>query len=211
MFDNPRQDFHDLRDRLVTEGRKFDETTIHSLPYDQLHLCCIADAGSAACLPKLVHEEKQRRRLRFLSMDAAELKSCETFLRIEGMYDDVIGMISSRNAPKWEELSDRQKVWAKLNCLFSHPDSPQARLQDVLNLLYRCSIEHSLPADVCRHYMGKLRNLTLAYPGRITDEGFRQKIEKVRDNLREFMLEIERSICTREKISDFQCTSDCFR
>ncbi len=211
-----RRDFYDLRDDLIDQDKKFDETSLRLLSYHQLHLAAMGNAGDSACTQRLVQEEKARRRERFLAMDEAELKASERYLRTEEMWDDVILCISSKLAPRWGELTDRQRTWAKLNCLYNHIDNPQARMGEALLLLRLCSFsdtEHqaSLPTDVCHHYMSKLRGLMTVYPGQLSDDFFRTQIEDIRDNIRDFLPDDERAICDREQIADFQCTSDCFR
>src|SRR5271155_955187 len=89
-YGSSRRDFYDLRSDLIEQDKKFDEVTLRLLPYHQLHLAAMGNAGDAACIPKVIHEEKARRRERFLAMDEAELKSCERYLRAEEMYDDVV-------------------------------------------------------------------------------------------------------------------------
>ncbi len=209
-YGQSRRDFYDLRSDLIERDKKFDEISLHLLPYHQLHLCAIGNAGVAACSPELIQQEKARRRERFLAMDEKELKACERYLRAEEMYDDVLFVLGLKLAPCWDKLSDRQKAWAKLNCLYNHIDDPQHRMGEVLLLLRKCSTT-SLPTDVCQHYTGKLRGLMAVYPTGVTDEFFRTQIEDIRDNIRDFLPDEERGIVDKEQIADFQCTSDCFR
>ena len=210
-YGSTRRDFYDLRSDLIEQGKKFDETSLRLLPYHQLHLAAMGNAGDAACQVTVVQQEKSRRRERFLAMDAEEFKACERYLRAEEMYDDVILVIGSKLAPRWEELSDSQKLWANLNCLYNHLDDPQQRMGEALLLLRKCSTTSYLPTDVCQHYMGRLRGLMATYPGKVQDDFFRAQIEDIRDNIRDFLSDIERGVCDKEQIADFQCTSDCFR
>jgi len=210
-YGNARRDFYDLRSDLIEQDKQFDDTSLPLLPYHQLHLAAMGNAGDAACLPRLIHKEKARRRERFIAMDETELKACERYLRAEEMYDDVVLVIGSKLAPRWGELSDPQKLWAKLNCLYNHLDDPQQRMGEALLLLRKCSTTSYLPTDVCQHYMQKMRGLMATYPGKITDPFFRAQIEDIRDNVRNFLPEAERSICDKEQIADYQCTQDCFR
>jgi len=205
-----RRDFYDLRSELIEDSKKFDEVSLRRLPYHQLHLTCIGNAGDAACSPELVQQEKARRRERFIAMEEEEFKACERYLRTEEIYDDVVFAISSKLAVRWGDLNDRQKAWAKLNCLHNHIDNPHPRMGEVILLLRKCSTT-SLPTDVCLHYMSKLRGLMSVYPGKLGDEFFRSQIEDIRDNVRDFLPDEERIICDKEQVADFQCTSDCFR
>jgi len=209
-YGSARRDFYDLSRDLIEQNKKFDETSLHLLPYHQLHLCAMGNAGDAACSPELIQQEKVRRRERFLAMDDEEFKACERYLRVEEMYDDVIHAVNSKLALRWGELSNRQKAWAKLYCLCNHIDEPQTRLGEALLLLRKCSTT-DLPTDVVQHYIGKLRGLITLYPGKVTDEFFRSQIEDIRDSIRDFLPNEERSLCDNAQIADYSCTSDCFR
>jgi hypothetical protein len=191
-----RRDFYDLRSDLIEQDKKFDETSLHLLPYHQLHLAAMGNAGDAVCPIVLVQQEKASRRERFLAMDEAEFKACERYLRADEM---------------WGELSDPQKLWAKLNCLYNHLDDPQQRMGEALLFLRKCATASYLPTDVCQHYMQKVRGLMATYPGKVADTFFRAQIEDIRDNIRNFLPDNERGICDKGQIADFQCTSDCFR
>jgi hypothetical protein len=205
-----RRDFYDLRSELIEQQKKFDETTLCFVPYDQLQLCCIGNAGLAACSPRLVQIEKRFRRQRFLAMEPTDLKKCERLLRREHMYEDVMNAVASLGAARWEHLSERQQTWAKLNCITNHIEHPKMRLGEAILLLRKCA-SSSLPSDVCSHYITKLKGLMTIYPGRVTDDFFREAVADVRDNILRFMPEEERAVCVKEQIIDFQCTSDCFR
>jgi hypothetical protein len=202
-----RRAFDELRDSLIAEGKKFDEASLRLVFYEQLHLCCIGNAGAAACNSKLVKAEKESRRERFLSMEPDEFKACEIFLRRQGMYDDVVYATSAQAAPAWDDLSERQKVWAKLNCVYNHVDDPRQRVEDAISLLRSCS-SSCLPPDVCWHYIARLRGLN---PKSLTADQYRASIAEIADNIRAFLPEAELSVCRKEEIRDFQCTSDCFK
>jgi len=212
-LDTPQRDFAEVRHELIGQGRKFDETTLQVIPYYQLYLCCIGSAGSAACSPQLVQREKTARRERFLNMEPDEFKEAETYLKIEQMYDDVMHTIANRFAPKWDDLNTCQKLWAKLTCLYNHVDNPSQRIQEVLTLFLQCAKNPhgKLPMDVCNIYAGKLKGLASAYPGKVSDEGFREKIGEMAETVLEFMLPEERKLLEKEQLQGFSCTSDCFR
>ncbi len=210
-YGSARRDFYDLRSDLIEQDKTFDGVSLRLLPYHQLHLAAMGNAGAAACPTILIQQEKARRRERFLAKDEAELKACERYLRAEEMYDDVILVIGSKLAPRWGELSDPQKLWAKLNCLYNHLDDPQQRLGEALLLLRKCSTTSNLPTDVCQHYLSRLKGLMATYPGQVSNDFFRTQIEDTRDNIRDFLSDDERGVCDKQQIADFQCSSDCFR
>jgi hypothetical protein len=203
-----QQDYYQLRDDLLKAGRRFDASCIATIPYHQLQLCCIGNAGAAMCSPAVVQEEKLLRRQRFLSMEPEEFAKCEPLLRATEMHDDVTAAINMLAAPHWADLTNRQQAWAKLHCAWSHLDNPYPRLYESYKLLARCSTT-SLPQDVCEHYMGKLKGL-MQEASRLTDDKIRNQIEEVRDNIKDFLPDAELSICYKEQIKDFSCTSDCF-
>jgi hypothetical protein len=209
-FPGVYRDFYTLRRELGDRGEKFTDAYLQSVPYSQLHLCCIGNAGGLACTLKSVQQEKLRRRERFLSMEMDEFRAVENYLKIEQMYDDVKSAIEARLTPTWDSLNDRQKACAKLICLYNHVDNPQKRMGEMVVLLRRCST-NQLPADVAGAYMVKLKGLLSVFPGKLSDETFRSKIADITDNLLNFLPDQERSIIDREEIQDYRCTSDCFR
>lgn len=208
-----QRSFSELRQELTVIGKKFDAATLKLVPYAQLPLCCIGNAGDAACLPNLVQQEKRNRRERFLNMEPEELKQAEAYLKIERMYDDVVYALAIRTAPKWEGLSTCQKLWAKLTCLYNHVDNLSDRMAEVTDLFAKCAAdrESGLPADVCTVYASKLRGMASVHPGRMSDEAFRTKLGEIAETLLEFMTPEERQMLEKEQIQDFSCTSDCFR
>jgi hypothetical protein len=212
-LDTPLRDFAELRRELIEQGLTFDEISIRAIPYSQLHLCCIGNAGAAACTPELVQSEKATRRERFLNMETDDFKEAETFLKIEQMYDDVLFAISNRMTLPYSTLTDCQKLWVRLTCLYNHVDNPIQRMQDVIALFQQCAANPhgKLPTDVCSVYAGKFKGLATVYPGRISDKIFREKVGEMAETVLQFMSDGERQFVEKEQLQDFSCTSDCFR
>jgi hypothetical protein len=208
----PRQNFYLLRDDLIAHGKRFDETSLPSIPYQELVLCCVGEAGEAACSSRLIREEKERRRERFLSMEPEEIQGCLNFLRVEQMEADILVALAVRAAPKWDDLSTRQKLWFKLCCIYNHIDAPQQRLEDAILLLRKCGVEvySGLPRDFCEHHIGRLQ-LYCANLSGMKDNQFRAKIWDIAENILEFLHDEELSICKKEALQRYSCTSDCFR
>lgn len=208
----PRKDFQSLREELISQNRKFDEASLSSIPYEQLFLCCTGSAGDAACTIKQVRDEKIRRRERFLNMDEVEFAECTRFLCIEQMDEDVKFAIARRAAPHWEDLSSRQRLWFKLNCIYNHLDVPQQRLGEAVLLFKKCSeeVDSGLPKDVCEHYSNRLKKFHAEYPSVMSDAYFREKVWDIAETILEFLPDAERSICKKEELQGFRCTSDCF-
>lgn len=212
-MDTPQRDFAELRLELIERGERFDETNLCAVPYSQLHLCCIGNAGEASCHPRLVQQEKASRRDRFLSMEYDEFKDAETYLKIEQMYDDVMYAITNCVTPKYDSLSECQKLWVRLTCLYNHTDNPGQRIQWVLSLFLKCAASDTvgLPVDICKTYAGKLKGISSVYPGRISDDTFREKIGEMAETVLQFMPVDERQLIEKEQLRDFSCTSDCFK
>lgn len=209
----PRRDFNPLRDELIAAGKKFDESNLPTIPYEDLILCCTGSAGEAACLPKLVRAEKVRRRERFLGMEETVFEESLKFLRVERMEEDVQFALAQRAAPKWDDLATRQRLWFKLSCIYSHLDAPQQRLGEAILLLRVCGneVDSGLPKEICEHYSNKLKALHASYPATVKAFQFREKVWDIAETILEFLPDNERSICEKEMLQDFSCTSDCFR
>lgn len=206
-----QREFYDYRDVLIREGRRFDSVSLGFLSYTQLFLASSGNAREAMCDPILVRDERRLRRARFVSLEPEALSECELFLRVQGMHEDVMAERKAHAAPRWRHLTARQKVWAKLHCLFVHVDHPHVRLYETIGLLEVASQSSDLPPEIAAQYGSKLKGLAGLYPNRLADTTFRDYVEEIRDEVREFLTEPERSICLKEEIRDYQCTSDCFR
>jgi hypothetical protein len=214
---SPQVYFAEVRDLLIRGKTKFDEVHLHLIPYSQLNLCCIGNAGTAACLPELVKKEKGARRERFLNLESSDFKEVTTYLKIEQMYADVMYAIANRAAPHWSTLNGRQALWARLTCLYNHVDNPLPRIQLTVDDFLHCAKDDTcgLPGDVCGVYATKLKGMASVYPGtpkrNISDNTFRDKIREMADTLRDFMTEEERHLIEKEQLQGYSCTSDCFR
>ena len=139
-------------------------------------------------------------------------RKAEHFLKIERMYDDVMFILTSRSAFQWDSLSDCQKLWVRLTCLYNHVDNPLQRIQETVALFAQCSNNASsgLPTDVCTVYASKLRGLSSVYPGRVSDDVFRAKVAEMAETVSEFMSVEHRQLLEKEQLQGFSCTSDCF-
>lgn len=207
----PLQDFRILRDQLIQRGQRFTLFTLSKIPYSQLTLCCTGEAGGAACSQGLVVMERRSRRRRFLEMETDELESAQKYLVVNQMDADVRYDFTYRAAPRWDDLKPRQQVWVTLNCIYNHIDHPATRLKEAILLLRTCAIEHSLPPEVAKSYMPRLRGLLTVFPGNISPELFRAKITEIAENLFDFLPPEEAVVLQREEIRNYTCTSDCYR
>jgi len=209
----PICDFHETRDRLIAEKKHFDPISLMSVPYGQLYLCCISNAGKAMCNKNFVTNERRNRRARFLSMDEVAIAECTGMLHTERMYDDVkYRRESSFTAPsKWDDCSDRQQAWFKLNCVVNHTDQPMGRLADTIDLLKQAAFAHDLPNDVVFSMIARIRAAASALHNGITDPQFRERLIVICNSIYYFLPENERLFVSKEELADYTCTSNCYR
>jgi hypothetical protein len=200
-----------LRDELILRGERFKASNLGQIPYEQLVMCAIGTSAEAACSLRLVREELANRRSRFVSMDDEALAECQNYLKMEGMYAEVMYRRHLLSAPKWSELTPRVKVWCKLICLHNHTENIHDRIADVTLLLRKTSQTEDIPVDVAMSFMKKLKALGILYPIRLTDQFLRVKIWTIAEELQILMTEDEKRVCRAEMIQDFSCFSDCFR
>ena len=207
----PQQDFYQLRNRLVSESKKFDSSTLPLIPYNQLYLTIIGTAGIAMCSLDLVQEEKRQRRQRFLLMDENTLISMKNYLLIEQMWEDVCFERIYSEFPRWDDLTERQKIWLKLTCIANHIDSPQLRITEVIDLLKVCEKTGSLPIEVASNFASKFRDILRLYPLRISGNTFRNRIIGIASNFSQFLPQEETKQIEDEQVQGYSCTSDCHR
>lgn len=91
MVNKRYREFYELRDELITKGKRFDEETLKLLSFKNLTLAGIGNAGGAACDYKLTEEEEKRRLLPLIGLS----------------FEDV-----EKDKGKWEILDDNTMYWA---------------------------------------------------------------------------------------------------
>jgi hypothetical protein len=207
----PQQDFYRVKHQLALEGCKFDSATLPSLSYNQLPLACIGTAGPTMCALDLVQSEKRQRRERFLTMDEETLQGMKNYLLIERMWEDVLFERTYSILPHWDNLTDRQKIWLRLNCVNNHVDSPNARMTEVVGLLAKCLKNGELPLEISTTFTSKLRSLLQLYPKHIDDSTFRDRITVLTSHFFQFLPVDEAKQIENEEIQNYSCTSDCYR
>jgi hypothetical protein len=60
-------------------------------------------------------------------------------------------------------------------------------------------------------FMTKIKRLQDAYPAKLSEETFRDRVDEIMDSLFDFLPDAERPILEREEFQGYSCTSDCFR
>jgi hypothetical protein len=198
------QNFYEVRDSLLEQGKKFDEKSLALVQYDQLVNCALGIADSTVCSLQKVREEKRRRRARFLSLDAKSLENCLDYLHIHQMEEDIRYHLAMRDAPRWEDLSYRVRSWAKLTCLINHVDFPLPRLTEVQELIGLTT----LPETVSNNYIQRIKIMASSPENLVA---FRFQLNKLADDLTLSFAESDSKMIEKHLISDFSCTSDCFR
>lgn len=208
---SPLSDFYTIKSQLGASGEKFTPATLARVPYEQLFLCCTGEAGSTRCARDIVVLARRARRRRFLHQETDEMDASQRYLLVNQMEEDVKCDYSLMNAPRWEDLNSRQKVWAKLNCVYNHIDAPYVRLGEAILLLRDCTLSRELPPEVAKSYMPRLRGLQTVYPGKITDSLFRTKVGEIAESIFEFLPDEEAQQIAFEAIQGYSCSSDCYR
>jgi hypothetical protein len=214
---SPPVSFQDSLRALLSEGRRFGRESLRQVPYLQLSLCCTGAAGSAACLPRLVRLEKERRLGRFVSLAPDDLSRSERWLKAEGMYGDVVAEISSRSSPDWERLKPRQRAVAKLLCLYNHLDDPEERILEAVEYIQQSAgdgVDPMLCSGICSRLVDTGRRLLGTTgdgrPG-IGPNEFREGVWQCMEGLLDTLPQEEQELLLRERIRGYSCTSDCFR
>ena len=213
----PSMSFKDAQKELASQGRKFNREALQSIPYSQLHLCCIGTAGAAICSPRLVYLEKERRLGRYVALAPEELVRSERWLKAEGMFDDVMAELTANSAPAWERLKPRQRLVATMFCLYNHTDEPEERAVEIIALLQE-SAGDGIPPMLCSELCSKMTDITRRYVGigtpekdRIGDPQFREGIFQCIEAILNIMSKEEQLALVHEHIRGYSCTSDCFR
>jgi hypothetical protein len=207
----PQQDFYQVRNQLALEGKKFDSDTLPTISYNQLSMACIRTAGLTMCPLELVQDEKRQRRERFTVMDETTFNEMKNYLLIERMWNDVLFERSYKTCPHWANLTDRQRIWLRLNCVNNHVDNPNTRLTEVVGLLAKCFKADELPLEVSTTFTSKLRSLLHLYPAYIDDDTFRDRITVLATNFFQYLPAEEAEQIEDEEIQGYSCTSDCYR
>jgi hypothetical protein len=204
----PHRDFKEIRNELITSGLKFTPRHLEQVRYEQLHLCAIANAGSAACDLEDVRREKESRRFRFLHASPDQIDQVTTFLKIEQMFDDVLMRRNAVSAPHWELLSDMQKLWFLLTCLHTHLNRPEDRLRKVSNLLFLVSAEGLMPMKQAAYMADLVQTIRNAD---IDPDDARMHLCGLAEEVLHMLSEDERDVCSRDLLLGYRCTSDCFQ
>jgi hypothetical protein len=207
----PQKDFYQVRNQLVLEGHRFDSNSLPIIPYNQLFLAATGVSGPAMCNLELVQEEKRQRRNRFMTMSEIELLEMKNYLRIERMWDDIIFERIYSSFPNWDSITNRQKIWLRLNCIVNHVDNPNPRLTEVTELLENCIVDGTLPFEVGEVFISKLKSLTRLYPKFIDDSTFRDRITVMTAYFFQYLPQDEAKQVEEEEVKNYRCTSDCYR
>jgi len=163
------------------------------------------------CSLNLVQEEKRQRRERFTIMDEIALNDMKNYLLIERMWDDVVFERAYRALSHWDNLTNRQKIWLRLNCVNNHVDNPSSRITEIVRLLARSFKNEELPLEISASFTSKLRSLLHLYPKYVDDGTFRDRIAVMAAHFFQFLPVDEAKQVEDEEIQGYSCTSDCYR
>ena len=203
------EDFYILLAKIKEKGQKFDGKTLKRLPYHQLDLAAIGNAGSCRCSSSLVHKEKMLRRHNFVSKPSIE--DDRSHLEQIGMLDNVLDDRShSIGLPRWQELSNPLKLWFKLCCIEIHLDSPNVRIAEAISLFKKCANEGSVPHQLAMMYTSEFQSILLM-SHKLTDETIRNACNQATYTLKEFLSSEDMEIADNKTLDDYSCSSYCFR
>lgn len=205
-----RQPFAEVRARLLAFGQIFTERDLRLLPYNEISLAAMANAGKTACTLQQVIEEKRRRRYRFLHLSPDELDKAKRYIQVEGMYSDLCAQQQMRVAPRWSTLSARAKLWFKLNCLYTHSDAPEQRLRETYPLVLECEQRGYLKPENAQRIVGTLDSVSWLYPDAMDVEVFHTTLGRLTEEVLGYLDDTDMVNCQRELIADYSCTSNCY-
>lgn len=138
MVTKSREQFYTLRAKLINQGLQFSLVDILELPYDEMILCAMGNAGAARAPLSLVLEAmrmarptKRESSPRVVGNNVAIFLEDSTDINIEGCID-------------YETLSDKLKCCTILLCLSNHCDCPETRIAEIRRLLDRMDKTHGV-------------------------------------------------------------------
>lgn len=200
----PTREFYELLAELKTKGERFSSKTLQELPYDQLILAAMGNAGSCRCSIQDVTQEKQERRALFLGMpqDKFEQMKLEDQL-VSDLQDDRI--IYSHSVPSWKNLSVVAKLYFKLTCLETHPHDAFLRMSEVVVLCRDASA--TLPQQLAFSLKLEFQSAILSKP---STEWVKDAATKATNLLYGFITGPEMDIVDRLELRDYVCTAGCF-
>lgn len=205
-----RVPFADLRSLLLETRQTFSDRELRLLPYSELILAALANAGASACTIEAVLAHKQARRRRFLSMSPDALAKAQRYLQDEGMYTDIQALVAMRDAPPWDTLTSPVRLWLKLNCLYTHIAEPEQRLRDAISLAAEAESASLLDSSRAYRMIEKLDRLRHFYPSGLSDDTFRTAIGCMSEEMLELLSIEEQEHCQRELVADYSCTGGCY-
>lgn len=206
-----RVDFYRVREQLLRDNTQFDAAILRVIPYSQLSLCSIGNAGAARCSLDLVREEKQARRRRFEEMSPDRLHQVKRYIQSEGMFTDIHRTTTLRSCPTWDDLTLMQKLWHTLTCIHHHSDNPRERLLRAERLFFRAGNEDRLPLTAAHQFVDRMGQLLNQPPAPGRGKNFSFIVAGYAEEIMQRMPTAERTICARELVRDYRCTSDCFQ
>lgn len=199
-------DFYKLLDILKERGNKFDTKTLKLLPYAQLDLAAIGNAGVCRCSPNLVIKEKNNRRKPYSLLKEED----RAYLLKAGMLNDMLEEQAATGLPSWGSLGAVAQLWFKLDCLHTHLDSPEYRLTEVIALLQRSISSELLPSQVALSLKSEFQSLLLRKT-KVPDALLRTSCEQCSNVVYGFIPPNEVIICDQGLLADYSCTASCFR
>ena len=199
----PTREFYELLAELKTKGEHFSPVSLRELPYDQLALASMGNAGNCRCSVEDVINEKQERRAVLLGLPKSKLESIKLDDQIASdLQDDRITL--NRKIPSWRDLSRVAKLYFKLTCLETHPHDPFLRLSEVVNL---CREASELPQQLAFSLKIEFQSAVLSKP---SPDWVRDTATKATNILYGFITGPEIETVDKLELRDYVCTAGCF-
>ena len=200
----PTRGFYELLAELKSKGARFSAKTLRELPYDQLLLAAMGNAGVCRCSVEDVTQEKQERRALFLGMPQEKFAQMKLEDQLASdIQDDRIAC--TRAIPSWRDLSVAAKLYFKLTCLEAHPHDAFLRMSEVVALCREAS--PSLPQQLAFSLKLEFQSAVLSKP---STEWVKEASTKASNLLHGFITGPEIDTVDRLELRDYVCTAGCF-
>ncbi len=197
-------DFYELLAKLKAKKQKFTPKTLKLLPYEQLVLAAMGNAGRCRCSLEDVTNEKQERRALLLGLPQEKIEEMGLELHLIGdILEDRLTL--AHTVPAWSELSVISKLYFKLTCLETHPYDALQRISEVVALCKEA--DQALPQQLAFSLKIEFQSSLLSKP---SDDWIRDTSTKACNLVYGFIPGSEIELVDKLELRDYVCTAGCF-
>lgn len=204
LISNSYEDFYDVLAELKKTQSIFKPANLQRLPYDQLILAAMGNAGSCRCSVEDVIAEKQERRAIVLSHPNRDTFKLDDNL-MSNLQNDLL-QINTKIA-SWKNLSIPSKIYFKLICLENHSHDAFKRLSEVVELFKEAEETCALPQQIASSLRLEFQSALLSKSSEIW---VRDAATKVSNILYGFITNPEIETIDSLELKDYQCSAGCF-